>query len=219
MTDLLPNLLIIYEDAPIHLEDILKLNKSFQIKIIKKTKGVSFINFRKEGNILISRYHRIFFSTNSKNVLFICASELKDAMLTLFNFKNNADFGFFKRPTNKLVKFLSGFFVKKEVLIRIGCLDKYTFYNTYLNFLINYLRFYHILPEETMLKPLIGAFADSIKYNFLNLFEDSYYRTQVLYSDSYQIIRNKVRFYPSTTAFVSQIIDKFVRRNTSRWYW
>lgn len=213
------NLLVIYLDSSLSPKIVNELENSFQIKIVRKTKRISFLNYKEEGNRLISSYNHILFSTNSKIVFFICASELKDTT-SLLNFNSNVNFGFFKKPSNKLAEFLSGFFVKKEVLMRIGCFDRYTFNNLYLNFLINYFRFYHTIPEDNFFEPLMKINSTNlVRYNFWSLFEDSFYQNQILYKDSYQTIKNKIHSLPKTIVFASLLIDKFVRKNTSRWYW
>lgn len=220
MTKNNPNLLIIYQDSYLPFGAINELEKSFQIKIVRKIKRISFLNYKKEGNRLISSYNHILFSTDSKTVFFICASELKEAIFPLLNFDSNEDFGFFKEQSNKLAEFLSGFFIKKDVLIKIGCFDRYVFNNFYLNFLINHFRFYHAPIEDDFFEPLANINSTNLfKYNFWSLFEDSFYQNQILYKDYYLAIKSKIHPIPKIPAFTLFLIDKFVKRNTFRWYW
>ncbi len=220
MTTYNTNLLIIYLDSSLSSKSINELKKSFQIKIVRKTKRVSFFSYREHGNHIISKYNRILFSTDSENVFFICASELDNAIPVLLGFGGEGDFGFFKSPSNKLTEFLSGLFVKKKVLMKIGCFDKYVFNNLYLNFLVNYLRFYHNLPENYFFEPLLKINSiNLVRYNLLSLFENSFYESQILYKDYYLILKNKICPIPKAPRFVLSLIDNFVRRNTARWYW
>ncbi|VVB82684.1 Uncharacterised protein [uncultured archaeon] len=202
------NLLIVYKDSP--LPNLNKITELFDVRVINVGKKISLINYKQKGNMLISDYNKILFSTNSKWVFFICSSELNNSINFLINFNDKRDFGFFKKPTKKLIRFLSGFFVKREALIKIGFFDKYVFYNLYLNFLINYSRFYHLSLEDKFFEPLNYFGTNS----FFNAFEDSLYRGQILYINSYKDIIGKAGLnFKSPGLFIS-LINNFVRKNT-----
>jgi hypothetical protein len=203
------NLLIIYQDSS--LPNLKRITELFQVRVINRRKKISFINHKQKGNTLISDYNRILFSTNPKLIFFICSSELRESMSSLMNFKDQADFGFFKKPTKKLVEFLSGFFVKRDILIKIGCFDRYVFYNLYLNFLINYSRFYHSFFENKFFGPLKDFGTNS----FFSLFDDSFYKSQILYFSPYRDIRNKANLHFKSPRLFFSLINNFVRKNTS----
>lgn len=217
------NLLIIYKDSS--LPNLTRIKNFFDIRIISKRKRISLFNYKRKGNCLVSYYNRILFSTSSGLVFFICSSELNNCSLNLLaNFDNKKDFGFFKEPTKRTLEFLSGFFVKREVIMKMGCFDKYVFHNIYLNFIINYTRFYNITLGEKDFEPLLEINPPNFKSQFWNLFEDSFYSGQLLYKDHYKIIKNKIstqgNFLPMKIIRpLLPLINKFVEENTFCWYW
>lgn len=197
-------LLIIYKDSKLSSE-INKLGGIFNILFIKKRKNISWFNYKKEGNKLVYVYNNILFNDDSEEIFFLASSEITNSVIhSLLDFKKGEDFGFFKNPTDKTLKFLSGFFVKREVLLRTGFFDRYIFYNLYLNFLINYSRFISPITRYEYIQPL------KLKSNTpLSYFDEAFYLNQILYSEYYQKFLPKLQ-----NQFLTLIAERFVRRNT-----
>jgi hypothetical protein len=187
------NLLIIYQDsAKYHNTD--KLDSLFDVIIIPKLIRFDIKEFKLEGNHLVTKYNDILFSTNSDYVFFICSSELNEPIINkLLNFNGSEnDFDFFTgKKTNNLITYLSGLVVKKEVLIRIGCFDKHTFHNLYLNFLINYSRFFGKVPDNVFFRLKLGS-SDFFKYSYWSYFENASYLRKPLHKKDYLVLNEKM---------------------------
>lgn len=228
------NLLIIYQNSTKYINTN-KLESLFDIILIPKIQRVDFKDFKLKGNHLATRYNDILFTTDSKYVFFICSAEFNDNVLnTLLNFNGlDKDFDFsICKKTNNLIISLSGLVVKKEALIRIGCFDKHTFNNLFLNFLINYSRFGGMVYEDVFHQLKIGSL-DFWKYSYWKYFEESFYNSQPLYKKDYLELNSKIETILVNNLFKKMIvsfmkwrmnrasskIEKIVQTNTCLGYW
>ncbi|MCL5018714.1 MAG: hypothetical protein M1416_03055 [Candidatus Pacearchaeota archaeon] len=222
------NLLIIYKDSKI--PDVKEIENLFEIIIIPKIdKKISLKNYKKEGNLLASKYNEIIFSSESENIFFVCSSELKKTTNNLLNFNLETDFSYFAdKKTGNLLEFLSGFFIKKAILIKIGCFDKYTFHNLFLNFLINYSRFFS--EKDFFLPDIKLNIKDYIRIFFWGHFENCLYCHRLLQKEQYSDINKKffkkntlnriIRYIiPKTINLFYPDINKFIIDNTYTEYW
>lgn len=219
------NLLIIYKNSEI--PNLKKLEASFKIIVIPKiNKKIDFQNYKKYCNIVASKYNDIIFSTNSKFIFFVCSSELNQSIDGLLKFKLNNDFGYFTdNKTVNTIKFLSGAAIKTDILIKIGCFDKDIPHNLYLNFLINYSRFF---PEKGLsIPPIKMNLFKSLKFFPLEYLENFIYTNQPLQKKYYLQINKHVIFNQKiigffiikTMNFFFPQLKKFIKDNTFVEYW
>jgi len=197
-------LLIIYKNSDIP-NDIRKFENLCEIKLIQKFYRKNLINYN--FNVIAQKYNDLIFSTDSVYIAFISSSEIKHISLNkLLN--PQGDFSYFTtRKTNDLIQFLSGFIIKKDVLIKTGSFDKFSFYNLYLNFLINYSRFYKTPNIVKLNLKLI----DYVKYIFWKNFEKAFYLSQPLYKQDYFLLSKQfeLTIFDNT---LKKILRKIIER-------
>jgi len=209
-------LVVIYKDEPIKTNILALKNVSNIIEIEKLNTFFSFSDFKYKGNYLISTYNEIVFSSKISLIFFICASELTDSVISslLDEKPTAADFYLFqKSKTEKLIRFLSGLAIKREVLIKTGAFDKHICNNLYLNFLINYCRFFNTVSKQTIAEMKM-SFSAFNRYMYWDFFENIYYNEKVLYIEDYKLMHSyfdneiKNNFFRKFFAF---FINKYLK--------
>lgn len=228
------NLLIVYQDSN-RKTDLSLLNDSFQVVSVTNVKRINLSDFRKKGNLVVAAYNDVLFENEADNVFFICASELNNNVVgALSKFTlNEDDYSIFlENKTGNLPEYLSGLAVKKDVLIRIGCLDKYTFYNLFLNFLINYARFRGTVTADTF-SDINTGYNHFARCAYWSFYEKVFYQSQPLYKQEYSDLSTRMAlaagndfFKKTIRAFIkwhmhgkSSEIEEFIKANTYIEYW
>ncbi len=206
------NTLIIYQDTSKNVNTE-KLTALFDIVCIPKLVTVDFNDFKLKGNHLVTSYNDILYTTNSELAFFICASELDNSTInTLSGYKSSgSDFSFFTvKKTNNLITSLSGLVVKTDILLKIGFFDKHTFHNLFLNFIINYSRYYGLVPDSVFTGFKIGN-KDYKNYKYWSYFEKASYLSRPLHKQVYKQLSEKMETAINRGMF-KKYIDKQLQK-------
>ena len=197
-------LLIIYQDsAKKNLTE--KLDSLYDIIYVPKLKRTNLKDFKWYGNSCSTKYNDILYSTNSEYIYIICSSNLDRLVInSLINYKEmDKDFDLLlPQKTNNLISFLSGLVIKKEVLIKIGFLEKHIFNDLYFNLVFNYSRFIGKVPLNPFLNYKMSWY-NLLKYFYWNQFERVYYMNNPVYSDDYIRLYNEFDY-----CFANNMIKK-----------
>ena len=218
-------LLIIYnEKSPFNTPKIIQ--DFFDVVTIEKVKNnAKSEDFKYVGNLISSAYNDILFNTENDYTFFLCSSDINDEVIQkLVDFKpTNKDFDFLlSNKSYKLIKYLSGLIVKRSVLLKIGFFDKHVFNNLYLNFLINYSRFFNSLPSEATSLIKIShtesfeffywSVYDEINYLQKHLYKNAYLKTNKLLTENMKLQLSKRLIAFSINLLIKPFLHKIYKR-------
>lgn len=209
-------LLIIYQDST-KKKLTENLDSLFDIVYIPKLKRTNLKDFKWHGNSIASKYNDIFYSTNSEFIYIICSSSLNKSVInTLLNYKeSDKDFDLFlPQKNNDFITLLSGLVIKKEVLIKIGFLEKHIFNDLYFNLVFNYSRFIGKVPLNPFSNYKMSWY-NLLKYFYWNQFEKVYYMNNPVYSDDYIKLYNEFD-YCFANNIIKKVLQFFVRKIMDR---
>jgi len=205
-------LLIIYQDSA-KKKITERLDGLFDILYVPKLKRTCLKDFKWYGNSVATKYNDIFYSTKSEYIYIICASNLNKSVInTLLNYKeSDKDLDLFlPKKTNNLITLLSGLVIKKEVLIRIGFLEKHIFNDLYFNLIFNYSRFVGKAPFDAFLSYKMSWY-NLLKYFYWNQFEKVYYMSNPVYLDDYIVLYNEFD-YCFANSKIKKLLQFVVRK-------
>lgn len=206
------NTLIIYQDTYKNVNTE-KLAAILDIVWITKLAAVDLHDFKLKGNHLVNSYNDILYTTNSELVFFICASELDNSTITTLSGYGSlgSDFGFFTgKKTNNLITSLSGLVVKTDILLKIGFFDKHTFHNLFLNFIINYSRYFGKVHDSVFSGFKIGN-KDYKNYIYWSYFENASYLRKPLHKKDYLVLNEKMEAVLNNN-ILKKVIGRYMKR-------
>ncbi|HNQ68877.1 MAG TPA: hypothetical protein PKN32_10890 [Bacteroidales bacterium] len=194
-----------------------KLDEFYDIIYISKLKKINLKNFKQDGNSVATKYNDIFYSTKSEYIYIICSSDLNRAVINrLISYKeSDKDFDLFLlKKTNNLITLLSGLVIKKEVLIKIGFLEKHIFNDLYFNLLFNYSRFIVKIPNNFFSNFRMNC-CDLYNYFYWNQYEKYYYMNNPIYKYDYMSLYKEFDFYFTNNVF-KKILQFVIRKKMDR---